>query len=294
MKNQTKAYFFAILSVFFWSTVATAFKLSLQGMTYYELLFFSSLTSLFLFFFIILIQAKAKLVFLSNKQDLIKSIIMGFLNPFLYYLILFKAYSLLPAQEALTLNYTWAIIVVILSIPMLKQKLRLIDLLSILISFFGVIIIATGGNLLSLEFKNLFGTILAVGSSFVWAVFWLLNVKDKRDVIVKLFLSFLSGTIFIIIYVYIFQDIRLPDMHFLAGAVYVGCFEMGITFVFWLMALKYTESTAKISNLIYLSPFLSLLIINTILGETIKFASILGLVLIIFGIITQKTYKNKI
>ena len=34
----------------------------------------------------------------------------GFLNPFLYYIILFKAYSLLPAQEALSLNYTWPLV----------------------------------------------------------------------------------------------------------------------------------------------------------------------------------------
>ncbi|NJK98814.1 MAG: EamA family transporter, partial [Bacteroidales bacterium] len=49
---------------------------------------------------------------------------LGFLNPLLYYLVLFKAYSLLPAQIAQPLNYTWPLILVILSIIFLSKNIR--------------------------------------------------------------------------------------------------------------------------------------------------------------------------
>ena len=35
-------------------------------------------------------------------------------------------------------------------------------------------------------------------------------------------------------------------------------FEMGITFFFWLKALQLAKTTDKVSNLVYLAPFLSL------------------------------------
>jgi drug/metabolite transporter (DMT)-like permease len=70
--------------------------------------------------------------------------------------------------------------------------------------------------------------------------------------------------------------------------IYVGLFEMGITFVLWLKALQLSESTARISNLIYITPFLSLVLIRFILKEHIFLTSVAGLVLIIVGIIIQK------
>ncbi|MCV6021929.1 EamA family transporter, partial [Escherichia coli] len=46
-----------------------------------------------------------------------------------------------------------------------------------------------------------------------------------------------------------------------AAVTYVGLFEMGITFVLWLSALKSTQTTARISNLIFASPFISLMLL---------------------------------
>ncbi len=74
---------------------------------------------------------------------------------------------------------------------------------------------------------------------------------------------------------------------------YVGLFEMGITFVLWLSALKLTTNTAKISNLIFISPFISLLLLATIIGETIAPSTIIGLGLIIVGLMIQQLKSSK-
>ena len=60
---------------------------------------------------------------------------LGLINPFLYYLVLFKAYDLLPAQEAQAINYTWALMLAFLSVIFLKQKLTLKDILAGIICF---------------------------------------------------------------------------------------------------------------------------------------------------------------
>ena len=72
----------------------------------------------------------------------------------------------------------------------------------------------------------------------------------------------------------------------------MGLFEMGITFFTWIKALEYAENTAKVSNLIYLAPFLSLIFIALVLGERVLPATIGGLLLIVTGIVIQQ-YRTK-
>ncbi|MHC1604861.1 MAG: DMT family transporter [Candidatus Methanofastidiosia archaeon] len=288
MERERQAYAYAIIAVLLWSTVASAFKISLMYLDFLQLLFFASLASILVLFLILLIQNKLFLLKRYSKEDYIHSALLGFLNPFLYYVVLFKAYSLLPAQEAQPLNYTWPITLVLLSIPLLKQKIKFKNIVAIIISFIGIIIIGTRGDLTALRFSNPLGVLLAVGSSVIWAMFWIYNAKDKRDDVAKLFLNFLFGFIFILIATLYFSKIVFPQTNGVLGAVYVGLFEMGITFVVWLKALKLSKTTAGVSNLVFLAPFISLIFIHFIVGEKILFSTVIGLTLIVTGIIIQQ------
>jgi drug/metabolite transporter (DMT)-like permease len=73
-----------------------------------------------------------------------------------------------------------------------------------------------------------------------------------------------------------------------AGAVYVGVFEMGLSFIFWLTAMRLTNSTASIANLIFISPLLSLVIISVMLQEPILSSTLWGLGLILSGLALQQ------
>lgn len=299
MVDQKKAYAYAIIVVLIWSTVASAFKISLRYLNYLQLLFYASLISLLILFIILIFQNKLSLLKTYSKKDYLHSAMLGLLNPFLYYIVLFKAYSLLPAQQAVSLNYTWAIQIVLLSVPLLKQKIGFKSVLAIIISYAGVLIISTQGDILALRVTNVYGVLLALGSAVIWALFWIYNIKDKRDEVVKLFLNFLFGFIFILIAIVFSERLIIPKIPGFTSAVYIGLFEMGITFVLWLKALKLSKTTAQVSNLIYLTPFLSLLIINIMIGEKILISTIIGLILIVMGIIMQQYntrpfYQNKV
>jgi drug/metabolite transporter (DMT)-like permease len=217
---------------------------------------------------------------------------LGILNPFLYYVILFKAYSILPAQEAMTLNYTWPVMLILLSIPILKQKLSLKSGLAILLSFLGIIIISTKANLMAFRFSDFGGDMLALSSSVVWALYWLLNVKDHNDSVIKLFFNFLSGSILSLILMLSTEGFHLQTAA-IPAFIYIGLFEMSLTFVFWLTALKYSSSTDKVSQLIFLSPFMSLFFIYIFIGESIHYSTLLGLFFIIAGILVQQLIKSK-
>lgn len=290
-KNQTLAYKYALISVFLWSTVATAFKISLSFLTPVELLFYSSVSSLFILGVIIVFQKKIPQVFLYVKSQPFIILLLGAINPFIYYFVLFKAYEILPAQEAQSINYTWALMFAYLSAVFLKHKLSKADILAGFICYFGVLIIATKGAPFSLHFSNFFGVFLALFSTVLWSMYWIINSKSKADAVVGLFCNFLVGVILIALYCAFFEPIHLPSLKASFGALYVGFFEMGITFVFWLKAVKLSPSVSKISNLIFLSPFLSLVFIYFFVGEKILFSTIVALVLIIFGLILQQKFK---
>ncbi len=288
MDNQKKAYGYALATVLLWSTVASAFKITLRYLTFLEMLFLASLTSAVAIFGILCIQGKLGLLGGMTRREWLHSAFLGLLNPFAYYLILFKAYDLLPAQEAQPLNYTWPIMLVLLSAVILRQKIRAASMIAILLSFAGVLVVSTRGDLQSLRFTNPAGAALALSSSILWALFWLLNVKDTRDETLKLFLCFVFGTVYTFAAFALFSPLRCLPLQGLVGACYIGLFEMGITFVLWLKALTLSRSAAQVGNLIYLSPFVSLFFIAVTVGEPILPSTVLGLSLIMAGVLLQR------
>jgi drug/metabolite transporter (DMT)-like permease len=288
MENQKRAYLYACVAVLLWSTIASAFKISLRYLDFLNLLFYSSIVaSVFLFLYLLFLK-KLKLLKAFTIQDYVRSALLGFLSPFLYYAVLLKAYSILRAQEAVTLNFIWPIMLVLLSIPILHQRIGLKSIFAIIISFLGVFVIATEGDVLGFRFTNSVGVLLASGSSVIWALFWIYNVKDRHDEAVRLFVNFAFGTFFIFLSILFFSELKIPNRNGVLGVVYIGLCEMGITFLIWLKALRLSKSTAHVASLIYLAPFFALVLIPFFVGEKILFSTVIGLVLIVAGIVLQK------
>ena len=292
--NQNKAYLLALLAVVFWSTMSSAFKITLRYIPFDQLLLWSTLFGTIALILINQLGKKPLKIKHLSRENLVASAIMGFFNPFLYYLVLFKAYELLEAQIAGTLNYTWPIVLVIMSIFMLKQNISLFSIVAIFISFLGIVIISTHGNFINLGTSNPFGIILAVSSALFWAYYWILNMKDKREETGKIFLNLIFGFVYIFIYLLFTSDsISFPKSYALFGSIYIGIFEMSLTFVIWLLALKNSENTAKVSNLIYLSPFIALFFIRFTVGENIHFSTFIGLIFIVSGILIQQFVRKR-
>lgn len=278
---------FGIAAVLIWATVASAFKITLEHMSVLHMLMISTVTSTVLLFSIIIIRGDAGKLLKFDRKEILNSAALGLMNPFVYYLVLFGAYSRLPAQEAQPLNYTWPVILTVMSIIFLKQKISVMSVAAVGISFLGVIIISMRGALFTGS-PDLFGIGLALFSAVIWSSYWIMNVRNRRDPAVKLSMNFLFGSIYVLAVGLIFADLSNPGTKGVLAAVYVGSFEMGVTFILWLGALKLSKDTARISNLIYLSPFLSLILIYLIIGERIYLTTIFGLSLIVAGIILQR------
>jgi drug/metabolite transporter (DMT)-like permease len=213
---------------------------------------------------------------------------MGMLSPFAYYLVLFKAYALLPAQVAQPLNMVWPIVLVFLSVILLKQKISYKSFFALFISFIGVYFISSQGDPGRIGIREPFGVLLAVGSSLIWSFYWIYNVKMGMKETFQLLLNFFFASIYITLLMFITAGFRELDGTGIGLATYAGIFEMGITYILWIKAMKLSSSNDKISNLVYIAPFLSLIFIHYFVGESIYVTSLIGLTLIVIGILIEK------
>ncbi len=288
MTSEKRAVVFALIAVGLWSTVATAFKIALQYHSVISLLTGASITSLLALGVILTYQKKIKLALTSWPKHSLQALLFGAINPTIYYLVLFEAYRRLPAQVAQPVNYTWAITLALLSVPILKQSLSRKDIIGLVLGYTGVVVISIAGKSVTGSLDYL-GLALALLSTLLWAGFWLLNTRNKQDPIISLFHNFLCATPILIVLLIIFPPASFQwSFPAMSSMIYVGLFEMGITFVFWQLALNNTNNTARIGTLIFLSPFISLCLIALVLGEPLQLKTFLGLGLIIAGTLVSQ------
>lgn len=282
----------ALSVVLMWSTVATAFKLTLSLISPLQMLWIAVATTFAILSVATVAQRKLSLARQYMKESPGYFLLLALLNPTLYYLILFAAYDMLPAQQAQALNYTWAVVLSILAVPFLGQKFTLKNVISILLAYGGVLVIATQGNLLALDFKNPLGVMLGLGSSVFFAGYWILNTRKPRDAVVSLLLCFGLSLPILSVLMLVQGEVTVMPWQAVAGGIYIGTFEMGFAFLLWMQAMRMTDNTAQLSNLVYLAPPLSLILLATIAEEPVMVSTIIGLILIIGGVLFQQLKRK--
>jgi hypothetical protein len=286
LNNSQKSYLYAVITVTFWATVATAFKLALKELSVFQLLFLATTTAALILIGQVIWAGNLPLLVSETRQHLTRSLGIACLNPLVYYLVLFAAYDRLPAQIAQPVNYTWALMLVILAIVFLKQRPTRFDLVACVVSYLGVVVIATKGRA-DFAGTDLLGMCLALASTVIWASYWILSMTDPRDDRVAMCANFVVATPITAMCCFWFSDFSFPLSGVMAAA-YIGVFEMGLAFLLWSRALKLAENTSRVSTLIFVSPFLSLFLIHVVLGEEIHLTTYIGLAIIIAGLLIQR------
>jgi drug/metabolite transporter (DMT)-like permease len=282
--NERGALIAALGAVLLWSTVATGFKLGLNLLEPLQLLLLATATSAAFF----AVAATVRGAWRCNRRAAGRGLLFGLINPLLYYLVLFEAYDRLPAQIAQPLNYTWAITLALLAVPLLRQPLSRRMLVGIGLSYSGVLLLLTQGSLHGLGEVDWLGVALALGSTLLWAGYWLMNARSSEPALSLMAWSFCLALPLVGVACYLgpgWPELSWPAVGF---GLWVGLVEMGITFLLWQRALRFTSNAAGIGQLIFLSPFLSLILIGTLVGETIHATSVAGLAVMVAGLLITR------
>lgn len=288
-----KAYLFAGISIFFWSTTSVATKLLLGSLNNFQLLWANAFFAFISLFVINIVTGNIKRLKEYKLRDYIISVLIGLPGGCMYYVFFYAGTAMLPASQAFIINYLWPIMSVVFACIILREKLTARKAIAIIMSFVGVAIVTFKGGF-SFDVTTLIGAVYCILGAVCYGLFTALNKKMQYESRISMMINFFATFILTSVINASNGDIFIPSLAQNLGFAYSGIFAMAVTSTLWMIALNLGD-TAKISNLAYVTPFLSLLWSMIILKEEFEISYLIGLLVIVLGIFVQlKDKKEKV
>ena len=291
MTPRAQSYLSLTLCILLWASIPVASKKILAELTSLQMLFYSSIFSVVALGALVLWQRKMASLASYTLRDYAYLSWLGFLGAFLYYVLLYGALARTSAAEGFVLAYTWPILISLLAVPLLGERITPARLFAIAISFSGVVVIVTRGRMVELRVENLSGNLMALCGALVFALFSIQGKRAKFDLTIAAFVYFCAALLFAAAVIAFGGAMPLPSPSVWGWILYNGLLVNGISYLFWFKALEHGD-TFIVSNLLYLTPAISLLFVLLLLNEPVHPSAVSGLVLIIAGILFQSWPKR--
>lgn len=281
-----KPYLYAFGAIAFWSTTATVSKLLLHSFSTIQILAVCSLVAAVFLLGVNLVRGKLALLRSYRPRDLLITAGVGLLGTFFYNMFLVLGIDRLLASQAMIINYLWPMMAVVAGCLLLKERLTPRKAAAVVLSFLGVVLVTTNGELTGLSGSSLTGAALCVLAAVSYGLFVVLNKRLSYDPTVSMMLYYIVSALVAVSCILVTGDApRLSGPESL-GLLWIGLGDYSIAYVSWALAMK-AGQTAKIANLAYITPFLSLVVAHFFLGDPITLWSVGGLLVIVAGIFLQ-------
>ena len=290
MSLPARSYFNLALCILLWASIPVASKKILAELDNLQMLFWSTVFSVLALAALVVGQGKISTLKSYGLPGILSLGWLGFLGAFLYYILLYGAFARTSAAEGFILAYTWPIMVSVLAVPLLGERLTVARILAVATSFFGVVVIVTRGRFVELSVTSLPGNLMALCGAFVFALFSVQGKRVGHDLTVAAFAYFVAALFCSGVAMAFVGFTTLPPLHIWGWILYNGLLVNGISYLFWFKALQHAD-TFVVSNLLYLTPALSLLFVSLFLDEPTHLSALLGLLLIVAGILLQSWKK---
>ena len=264
----------------------TSPKLLLSTINSMQILLVSSFFASIFLLIVNILKGNLKELKNYKAKDYIQITGIGLLGTFLYNMFLYLGINKMQASQAFIINYLWPITTIIFACIILKEKLTFRKIFAVFLSFMGVIIVTSNGNLLNIQKDTLLGALYCILAAISYGLFSVLNKQKNYNKFLSMMLYYFTSFIVSVVYTLVVKGWFTIEAQQLIGLIWIGVFTSATAFTCWAIALLKGE-TAKISNLAYITPFLSLIWIRLILKEEISIYAIIGLVFIVSGIIIQ-------
>lgn len=282
-----KEYLLAGVSILFWGSSASVTRLMMSSLSSIDMLFYGGITAVGFLICLNFFTGRLEKLRSIRPAQLVQMCLLGLLGMSLASVSLYLGMTRLKTQQAYIINYLWPILVVVFSWPILGERMTPRKSIALLLSFFGVAIVASEGNLTNLTQVDLVGVLACVVAAASYALFSVLNVKVTCDKFVAMMVYYASSTAAALLILLFdgrpFPILGLPQ---LGGMLWMGVLTSGLAYTTWAIAMDIGD-TAKLSNLAYITPFVSLIFIYILLKEPILWSSYVGLIFIVLGVVVQ-------
>jgi len=248
----------------------------------HQFLFWSSLVSAVILSLTSILSGRACEIKQCSLQDLGRLMILGLLGTYVYYLFLYFGYSRAIGMEVLVVQYTWPVLIVVLSIFILKERLNYRKVIAVILGFAGVVIVLTKGDFSSIRIGNISVFLLVGAGSFCFALFSVLSKNIRQEPLFATTIYFITACIASFFSMFFYSEFALPSMAEIFPVLLNGIFVNGFSYVCWMAALKFTEAS-YLAPFTFITPALSAVYLVLFFGEPIIPAYGISLVCVILG-----------
>lgn len=173
---------------------------------------------------------------------------------------------------------------------LLRERVRPLGILGIAVAAFGVLVVATRGDLSSLAAGRLGapGDWLILASSPNWAVFSILSRRGLRRYPSAGMLFWVMTAGWLLTSIHFFAGPGPGDVAHLSSrgwlaVAFLGVFCSGLAYIFWYDALGLLPSS-QVGSFLYLEPLVTVVVAAAMLGERLTASTLIGGLAILIGV----------
>ena len=275
IKKNKVGYIYAFFCIFAWSFIPVISRFGQITLDFYQLLFWSNIVSLLCLGLILYLSRGLKFDASLKINHYLYNLFLGSLGCALYYLFLYYGYYEGNSIEVLILQYSWPLQMILLGSIFMKEKLDPFKIIAVFFGFTGILIIITTGDINQIRFTGINVSLSVLLGAFCFALFSILSKKSEVEVFQFSFLIFVGGTITSTLALGFFSTFQLPSKKELLPIIINGIFINGVSYIFWLKALK-SISVTNSAILVFFTPVLSLIWIILFFKEQFFISYIFG------------------
>ncbi len=184
---------------------------------------------------------------------------------------------------------TAPVFIAVLGIMFFKEKIKLVQVLGVVLALTGLILLISKGDITSVDFISTKGDLLVLGSAFTWGLYSTINKKISLSYSPTMTILYLF--IFMAIFIVPFnltQEKIISIVHLSSTGwlmvLFLGIFCSGVAYSIWSYALRVLDS-GKVGAFLYIEPFVTVLAAWIFLSESITLLMIISGLIITLGVV---------
>lgn len=212
-------------------------------------------------------------------------VLLGALSTFGTTTLYTVANKLTTAANAIVLQFTAPVFVILFMIFLFHVKPQKLDVLTCSVVLFGVLLFFIDG----LRAGNMLGNLVAVLSGVCYAGVFLMNASEKADALSSVFFGQLAAAV-------IFTPFCLGETDFspapMLALFALGALQVGLAYIFLSLGIRTTPPVTA-SLITGLEPVLNPVWVALFYGECISPTALAGAVIVIGAIVGYNVLKSK-
>ncbi|RDH43814.1 DMT family transporter [Zooshikella ganghwensis] len=255
MTGAKLAIVLAFLCVLSWSLIPIVAKIGQHSLDVFQFLFWSNVLS-FVVVLVFALLKNRKIMIAGSARQFFWCAPLGFLGCFFYYLCLYHGYEVTNGVEVLVVQYTWPILITVISLLFFSERLTMFGGAGLLLGFLSVVIVITKGDLTSIKVNSPWVLLVVFLGALCFALFSVLSKYQKIDSFTGTFFLFFWGVFFSSLTLFQWSHFSLPSEEAWLVIVLNGALINGVSYILWLTALAKADAT-KVAPIVFLTPILS-------------------------------------